>query len=113
MNNKQDKNEKPEAKKIVNPSIKAKKPVTSNNSNKNPTKVEQKKVPAQVQPKKVVNPKFEVKKIAIAANTNKADTKKTSAPVKKFEAKNIGNNKPSGDNKITANNKPKTKIVKH
>jgi hypothetical protein len=111
MNNKQDKNEKPEAKKIVNPSIKAKKPVTSNNSNKNPTKVEQKKVPAQIQPKKVVNPKFEVKKVS--ANTNKADTKKTSATVKKFETKNIGNNKPSGDNKITANNKPKTKIVKH
>ena len=113
MNSKQDKNEKPEAKKIVNPSIKTKKPVVSNNSNKNPTKVEQKKVPAQVQPKKVVNPKFEVKKVAVAANTNKADTKKTSAPVKKFEAKNIGNNKPSGDKKITANNKPKTKIVKH
>ena len=109
MNTKQDKNEKPEAKKIVNPSIKTKKPVVSN-SNKNPTKVEQKKIPAQAQPKKVVNPKFEVKNIT---NTNKTDIKKTSATVKKFEVKNIGNNKPSGDKKITANNKPKSKIVKH
>ena len=82
MNTKQDNNKKLVAKKIVNPSIKAKKPVISNNSIKNPTKVEQKKVPAQIQPKKVVNPKFEVKKVA--ANTNKADTKKTSATVKKI-----------------------------
>jgi hypothetical protein len=110
MNTKQDNNKKLVAKKIVNPSIKAKKPVISNNSIKNPTKVEQKKIPAQIQPKKVVNPKFEVKKVA---NTAKADTKKTSATVKKFEAKNIGNNKPSGDKKIMANNKPKSKIIKH
>ena len=110
MNTKQDNNKKLAAKKIVNPSIKAKKPVISNNSIKNPTKVEQKKIPAQIQPKKVVNPKFEVKKVA---NTTKADNKKTSATVKKFEAKNIGNNKPSGDKKITANNKPKSKIIKH
>ena len=110
MNTKQDNNKKLVAKKIVNPSIKAKKPVISNNSIKNPTKVEQKKIPAQIQPKKVVNPKFEVKKVA---NTTKADTKKTSTTVKKFEAKNIGNNKPSADKKITANNKPKSKIIKH
>ena len=110
MNTKQDKNKKLEAKKIVNPNIKAKKPVVSNNSIKNQAKVEQKKIPAQVQPKKVVNQKFEVKKVA---NTNKTDNKKTSATVKKFEVKNFGNNKPSGDKKITANNKQKSKIVKH
>ena len=110
MNTKQDKNKKLEAKKIVNQNIKAKKPVVSNNSIKNPTKVEKKKIPAQAQPKKVVNPKFEVKNIN---STNKTDIKKTSATVKKFEVKNIGNNKPSGDKKITANNKPKSKIVKH